>query len=745
LPVRHGPVHDAIAALFRAIRKGGGATACSPFADKAADSPMNYASRNMRAVPAISLAEEEDFSLGPLRVRPSAREASIGDRSETVEPRVMQVLVVLARAAGLVVSREQLIDRCWGGRIVGDDAVNNAIVKVRALAALSEEPAFEIETIPRVGYRLRQRQRDAANAIPVHAAAPVALQGSKPWRWVAAAVAGVAIAAGLIAAVSSYLHREPEWIVAESHQPFISTPAIERYPALAPDGTMLAYSAGPTTHNRHIYLHLLNGGDPIQLTHDAHDASAPAWSPDTRMIAYAIFQADHPCRIMEISVPAGQPRQIGQCHISARSSLAFDPSGRALFFTDAAARGAPDRILRLDLDNGRVSAVTRPGNGTVSDNSPSVSPDGGALLYNRDLGAQGNEIRLLSLSDGSDRLVAAFGDGDTNGTFSADGRTIFISRSLGNDNSLWAYPVQGGEPRRILSTSESIERLSAGPNGLLAMEMEYPFGGQLVAVSPHSNLPPKPIDSGGLRTWCVDYAPDGTFLATGWRAESFGIWISGANGSLRELISLPDRLACAIRWSPDGSRFAYLEWHANRFEVPVMTRDGEPIARFSYPGKDSGRLDWTADGKSILTSRQEKSGWRIWRTDLATPDRSVPVSAFGWRDPRVHGTMLFAEKNGAAGIWRIDGTPHRVTDGPAPEASDVYTIAGDRLIYSDTTDPDHPTFSAQDIHGGTKDRLAPLPGFYIDFVFGIDPKTGDIVYTQRADDTDIGLLRLVKR
>lgn len=111
----------------------------------------------------------------------------------------------------------------------------------------------------------------------------------------------------------------------------------------------------------------------------------------------------------------------------------------------------------------------------------------------------------------------------------------------------------------------------------------------------------------------------------------------------------------------------------------------------------------------------------------------------------MHGTMLFAVKDGVAGIWRIDGTPRRVTDGPAPEASDVFILAGDRLIYSDTTDPEHPMFSAQNINGGPKDRLAPLPHGQIDFVFGVDPKSGDIVYTMDADDIDIGLLRLVKR
>lgn len=703
---------------------------------------MNYASRSIRAIPAISLADEPDFSLGSLRVRPSARQISIDDGTETVEPRVMQVLVVLAGADGQVVSREQLIDRCWGGRIVGDDAINNAIVKVRALAALSEKPAFEIETIPRVGYRLRQIGREATGAISLAPASPRVRPLSR--RWIGLGVAAIAIAAGLIAALYNYIRPEPKWMVAESRLPFVASPAIERYPALAPDGTMIAYSAGPTIRNRHIFLRLLKGGDPIQLTHDAHDASSPVWSPDGGTIAYVIAQDGHPCRIMEIPVPTGQPRQVGQCRNSERSSLAFDPSGGSLFFSDAPARGAAVRILKLDLDNGRVSILTHPGNAAYGDDSPSISPDGTALLYNRDLGGPGIQIRLLSLSKGDEHVVATATDGDANATFSADGGTIFVSLSHDNDNALWAYPMRGGAPWRMLSTGEYIGRLSAGPDGLLAVEMQYP-GGELVAVTPHSGAPPKPIDSGGLRTWCVDYAPDGTFLATGWRrAESFGIWIASANSPVRKLISLPTP-ACAIRWSPDGSRFAFVERHGDGFDVPVMARSGEPLARLHFTGSDSGLLDWTADGKSILASYPDKLGWRIWRTDLATPDKSVPISGVGWRNPRVHGTMLFAEKDGVAGIWRIDGTPRRVTNAPVPEGSDVYTIAGDHLIFSDTTDPDHPMFCAQNIDGGPKDRLAPLPYGQMNFTFGVDPKTGDIVYTQRNDDTDIGLLRLVQR
>jgi Tol biopolymer transport system component len=658
----------------------------------------------------------------------------------------MQVLVALARAHGAVVSRDELIRQCWGGRIVGDDAINRCVSKVRQLSELGGGKAFEIETIPRVGYRLKQSQPVAGGLISAAADTSDAPPKLRSWRWLAIGLAAaiVAIAASVIAARYLYPSREPEWTVAESHLPFISTADIESYPAIAPDGTMIAYSAGPDRRSRHIYLRLLKGGDPIQLTHDAYDAAAPAWSPDGRIIAYMIFQPNHPCRILEITVPAGQSREVGRCRVNRWSSLSFDPSGRSVFYVDAPAPGANERIFKLDLDNGRVSTVTHLGRGSLSD-PPTVSPDGSTLLYTRIAEADRIEVRVLTLANGVDRLIGAFDSVDNVvAAWSTDGQTIFLARSDSGDKSLWAYPLAGSDPRRILTTGDSIGRLSAGPNGLLALEMVYPDE-QLVAVTPHSGLPPKPIPSGGLRTQCVDYAPDGTFLATGRRAETWGVWIGGTNGSLPELLTTSDS-PWAIRWSPDGTRFAFIEyWHGHGFQVRALKREGEPIAQFRYPGNDGGLLEWTANGKSILTSRQETKGWRIWRTDLATPDKSVPITPYGWRDPRVHGSMLFAARVGVAGIWRIDGTPRRMTDGPAPEASEVYNIAGDRLIYADTSDPEHPVFSAVSVNGGPKDRLAPLPHAPLYYTFGVDPKSGDIAYSQETDDTDIGLLRLVKR
>src|SRR5690348_6649231 len=95
---------------------------------------MNVRPTTLGLGPTVRLAAEPDFTIGRLQIYPSTREIAAGNRRQTVEPRVMQVLIVLARANGAVVSRDALIEACWEGRIVSEDAINRSIAKVRALA-----------------------------------------------------------------------------------------------------------------------------------------------------------------------------------------------------------------------------------------------------------------------------------------------------------------------------------------------------------------------------------------------------------------------------------------------------------------------------------------------------------------------------------------------------------------------------------------------------------------------------------
>src|SRR5438874_13715318 len=100
------------------------------------------------------LASRADFNAGPLRVSPARRQVEGPTGSAGLEPIVMKVFLPLLDAGGSVVTRDELFGNAWGGVFVGDDSLNRAIARVRKIASETAPGLFEIETIPRTGYRL---------------------------------------------------------------------------------------------------------------------------------------------------------------------------------------------------------------------------------------------------------------------------------------------------------------------------------------------------------------------------------------------------------------------------------------------------------------------------------------------------------------------------------------------------------------------------------------------------------------
>jgi adenylate cyclase len=124
----------------------------------------------------IDLAREPQLRLGPLGVEPARRRVIHDDgREEILEPRVMQVLVALIRADGQIVTRDDLLMSCWHGVVVGEDAINRVMGRVRRLAERLGDGRIELETVIKVGYRLVLPQHQAT-----HAAARLAASDRTP-------------------------------------------------------------------------------------------------------------------------------------------------------------------------------------------------------------------------------------------------------------------------------------------------------------------------------------------------------------------------------------------------------------------------------------------------------------------------------------------------------------------------------------------------------------------------------------
>lgn len=140
---------------------------------------------------AIDLEEERPFRIGGAAVDPVSRDTEWPGGKERLQPQTLKVLIALVRRKGEVVTRSELVDSCWNGRIVGEDVINRSISLLRDFAG--RVGGFSIETIPKTGYRLVEA--DDAQWWPPKAARP---------RWRSRPVIAVSLLAAVAGGVTIY-------------------------------------------------------------------------------------------------------------------------------------------------------------------------------------------------------------------------------------------------------------------------------------------------------------------------------------------------------------------------------------------------------------------------------------------------------------------------------------------------------------------------------------------------------------
>ena len=96
----------------------------------------------------------DGFELGEWTVHPLEGSFINGDTLRRVQPKSMDVLLVLAEHATAVVERETLLSAVWGERAVSDEPLTRCIGELRRALGDTREEAGFIATIPKRGYRL---------------------------------------------------------------------------------------------------------------------------------------------------------------------------------------------------------------------------------------------------------------------------------------------------------------------------------------------------------------------------------------------------------------------------------------------------------------------------------------------------------------------------------------------------------------------------------------------------------------
>jgi serine/threonine protein kinase len=130
-------------------------------------------------------------------------------------------------------------------------------------------------------------------------------------RSLSAASTIAALAAVGAASYFAGARTSPERVTAVRVDRLTDFPGLEEHPALSPDGRSVAFDAdeGGT---RQIWVRLIAGGAPFQLTRDSTEHTRPRWSPDSSSLIYFSppAGAEPSGTLWEVSALGGAPRRI---------------------------------------------------------------------------------------------------------------------------------------------------------------------------------------------------------------------------------------------------------------------------------------------------------------------------------------------------------------------------------------------------------------------------------------------------
>ena len=142
------------------------------------------------------------FRIGDWEVLPMRRVMRCGDTEIAPEPKVWGVLMALAERGGDVVTRDELIDEVWGGRLTADEPINRCISQLRKHFG-DKRPYRYIKPVTGSGYLLQEPVvlLDAESEAGVDRAPEPALPPSTrrwPFLWGAMSVVVVAVVLAIV-------------------------------------------------------------------------------------------------------------------------------------------------------------------------------------------------------------------------------------------------------------------------------------------------------------------------------------------------------------------------------------------------------------------------------------------------------------------------------------------------------------------------------------------------------------------
>ncbi len=228
---------------------------------------------------------------------------------------------------------------------------------------------------------------------------------------------------------------ENEYKIMEDDNPIMS-------PAWSPDSRRLAYVSFDGNRSS-IRIQTLRTGNFIEVSRKPGINGAPAFSPDGRQLVVTLGGIDGNLDIYVLDVNTRQARRL-TTHRAIDTEGSWSPDGRYIYFTSD--RSGGPQIYRVPVDGGTPERVTFEGSYNAR---PRLSPDGSKLaMVHLDRGNY--RIAVMDL-ERKDLLVLSTGRQDESPSFAPNSDTLIYATRQGGNGVLESVTADGLIRQRLTS------------------------------------------------------------------------------------------------------------------------------------------------------------------------------------------------------------------------------------------------------------------------------------------------------
>lgn len=226
-----------------------------------------------------------------------------------------------------------------------------------------------------------------------------------------------------------------EYKIMESTDPIMS-------PAWSPDSRRLAYVSFEGDRSS-IFIQTLRTGNRVQVSSRAGVNGAPAFSPDGRKLVVTLSDADGNLDIYTLDINSRQTKRI-TTHRAIDTEGSWSPDGSYIYFTSD--RSGGPQIYRVSANGGSAERVTFEGSYNAR---PRLSPDGEKLAMVHLI--NGNyRIAVMDVRR-KDVLVLSGGSQDESPSFAPNSDTLIYATRPGRNGVLESVTADGLIRQRLAS------------------------------------------------------------------------------------------------------------------------------------------------------------------------------------------------------------------------------------------------------------------------------------------------------